>query len=403
MITFKTFLILEAREDFVAQQLGPKLAARYAQDTGKSPSTPPIDIVNQLARAGSKYIQWIAKQYVAGQFKMEDVSRLQQDLSEFDRVKNRLQVKDINQYKNLPQLYAALKPFEEVDVVSKNQAAKAVKEDGADKIFEDGDAVVYRLKTQEAACILGRGTKWCTASTKGDNYFDHYNKQGPMFVVITKPDGEKYQIHFESEQFMDSEDQRIDLKEFAYQYSDAMSAIVLNYPDSAHYDDNAEALMPYISEKAQLAILKANYYMLRLVPMEERTEEKCMAAFSDDARAYRFFPPKFQTLGLSYKVIEKIDKTGGIWGEYIPKEHIAPIKEYRQAIRDLRTWKQMYSDDVDTLKILTNPKTSQESRTEEARRYLQDLIVSYNEKLEEYKKRISDTNQKIQAFEQQIK
>jgi hypothetical protein len=62
---------------------------------------------------------------------------------------------------------------------------------------------------QNAACYYGQGTRWCTASRTSTNYFGHYSKDGPLYILLPKQpkhDGEKYQLHFASEQFMDEND-----------------------------------------------------------------------------------------------------------------------------------------------------------------------------------------------------
>ena len=64
-------------------------------------------------------------------------------------------------------------------------------------------------KTEEAAKYYGKNTRWCTAA-ENNNYFDQYNKDGPLYILINKkvPD-EKYQFHFQTEQYMDSRDSAI--------------------------------------------------------------------------------------------------------------------------------------------------------------------------------------------------
>ena len=62
-------------------------------------------------------------------------------------------------------------------------------------------------KTEAAAKWFGKGTKWCTAADK-DNMFDYYNKRGLLYIVFWN--GKKYQLHFESMQFMDERDQKIE-------------------------------------------------------------------------------------------------------------------------------------------------------------------------------------------------
>lgn len=85
----------------------------------------------------------------------------------------------------------------------------------ADKVFDGNDWVIYVPKTYEASCKLGRGTTWCTATTQSDRYYNMYSGDGPLYININKHDpDEKYQFHFPTEQFMDKNDEEIDVMEF---------------------------------------------------------------------------------------------------------------------------------------------------------------------------------------------
>jgi len=55
---------------------------------------------------------------------------------------------------------------------------------GKSEIIYDKDGVTARwAMDEEAACYLGQGTQWCTASTQSNNYFDSYNAKGGLVVV----------------------------------------------------------------------------------------------------------------------------------------------------------------------------------------------------------------------------
>ncbi len=91
------------------------------------------------------------------------------------------------------------------------------------KVIYDGQYIkIIHPVTREGACYYGRGTRWCTAATVADNMFEHYNQQGPMYIIQPKnPDKggkEKYQLHFESGQFMDEKDDPINLNELVEKY-----------------------------------------------------------------------------------------------------------------------------------------------------------------------------------------
>jgi hypothetical protein len=78
-------------------------------------------------------------------------------------------------------------------------------------IFEETDEYLIVIpKTKEAACYWGKGTDWCTATKSENNMFEHYNKLGPLYIILKlhngQPTDEKYQFHVESMQFMDNND-----------------------------------------------------------------------------------------------------------------------------------------------------------------------------------------------------
>ena len=158
-----------------------------------------------------KYLDWILRQYIKQDFRREDGNRVVHTLEEFERYKAHLAQKDINQYHHLSDLEDAIGAVN--GAKSKRQEIKAIKHDGADKIFDRGGVTVYKIKTEAAAKFYGAGTKWCTAADVNCR-FNYYNKRGPLYIVFCKDlDGDpaKYQFHFESNQFMDEKDRSVNL------------------------------------------------------------------------------------------------------------------------------------------------------------------------------------------------
>lgn len=200
----------EAREDFVAQQLGDKITAAYNNDVGqKPPLDTPLAIVQYVSQnTDPKAIQKLMAWYVAGQFKLEDVHRIKNDLTLFNRVKQQLAVKDLNQYKTLVDLYNALAPFENQDVKTKGEQEREIKQSGAKTIINSPDFKVIEILNKEAACYYGKGTKWCTAADE-NNMFDHYHKQGSIYIITMPKINRKWQLHYESGQYMDEQDNQI--------------------------------------------------------------------------------------------------------------------------------------------------------------------------------------------------
>lgn len=146
-----------------------------------------------------KYAKWLLNLARHGKWKAGDVPETRTTLERFMRTWKNLEKKDIQQYDSVGELY---------DAVMQSEPQKTRKETKAeaDKVYEDSDWTVIVPKTEEAAKLYGKGTKWCTAAEK-NNMFGYYNEDGPLYILISKKDGSKFQIHFPTEQYMDAQDE----------------------------------------------------------------------------------------------------------------------------------------------------------------------------------------------------
>jgi hypothetical protein len=166
-----------------------------------------------------EYAQWLAKVYAAGKTKLEDIqSKGSEWLEIFHQLKNR---------KILPQEYRDINRMSFSDLgdlvhvrelVDKLKVAQKPEERGnAQSVYENNSVRIIIPEDETAACYYGRGTRWCTAA-KNYNRYDQYSRQGNLYILLPKNpeyDGEKYQLHFQSGQFMDEEDNMIpNIKQF---------------------------------------------------------------------------------------------------------------------------------------------------------------------------------------------
>jgi len=132
-----------------------------------------------------KYLEWMLKQYikalVTDDYRTLDTYRpnvIKDIITKFHKNVQRLEKKDINQYKTIIQLDLAIKSLPDTK--------KEMKITGADKIFDDKYLTVIVPKTKEGSCIYGANTKWCVAA-KDDNAFNSYNSRGYLYYIIWKP------------------------------------------------------------------------------------------------------------------------------------------------------------------------------------------------------------------------
>jgi hypothetical protein len=204
----------------------------------------------ELAKVkAGKYVQWLIKNYLLPKTErqpgdngyekevkqvketfMEDLYKVTDDLTKFERFKNRLpqDMRDIN--KLTPSLlYDAVKDFDlTLATTTKSERKSAPVHPGSKLLFDGPTWRVIEIKDKgavgkEAACFYGgnqKETRWCT-SAPGLSYFERYIKDGPLYVIyksgdtdVTSDTGlpkERYQFHFPSNQFMDKDDRQIDL------------------------------------------------------------------------------------------------------------------------------------------------------------------------------------------------
>ena len=170
-------------------------------------------------------VQWLTKLFTNNLLKLEDLYKATEYLTLYEKVKQAKRIpierRDINYFNSLPELYEVIAPFEKIEIKSKSEEEREKKLEGADRIYEDSHWLVITPKNEEAACLYGAETQWCTAS-KGNNYFQRYHKDGPLYILIDKTiksdprknPNKKLQFHFETGQFMDAQDHSIKIGDF---------------------------------------------------------------------------------------------------------------------------------------------------------------------------------------------
>lgn len=219
---YESITLLEDRMDFLKKNFADKLSTDHdALATHKEPEA----IINHFANNADPtkkkvHTQWILNQYNKKNIRQEDAGRIRSTLSDFEKHKSKLDKKDIGQYKDIGEVSNAIKPHIGAEVAAKEKVEQA-KIEGHHLIHKGKDVEVYHTSTEEASKAVygknGHDTAWCTA--EGDSrgcMFNHYHKQGKLYQVHTKNDEKSpYQLHFESNQFMDRHDRSVDINKLA--------------------------------------------------------------------------------------------------------------------------------------------------------------------------------------------
>ena len=152
-----------------------------------------------------RYGVWIGNMYANGGIKLGDIPELKAALTTYN--KNKSQLPQINDCKSLSELIGWVKDLsDDFKPVRKQSNAK----ENLEKVYEDDEWIVYVPHSHAAARRGGEGTHWCTAS-ENDYCYNSYSNQGPLYINIRKSDGAKFQFHFESNQFMNADDEPVRL------------------------------------------------------------------------------------------------------------------------------------------------------------------------------------------------
>ena len=151
-----------------------------------------------------KHLNWMAKQLIkipdwkaySKYGKEQEAELVINGLNKFLEYRPRLKRKDINQYKNTEEIYAAID-----NEVIRPQIARSIKKRKADPkgkefltageatiVYEDDRYFVVRPDTMESSCYFGKKTRWCIAQPP-NSYFDEYTDSGQKTFYFIKDEG----------------------------------------------------------------------------------------------------------------------------------------------------------------------------------------------------------------------
>jgi hypothetical protein len=287
-LIYETFLTEASRLDFLLKTYGEKINQHWPTIASSVPTNIVADM--ELPEEGDVapqilaylayfdpspkqvFAQWLVVRFLKGGILLEDLEQIHMMLGVFMQVKNQLAKRDINAYRSKDELADAISPHMATQAASMPQNAsvqnRMLQKDQTIVHLNDAVMSVMTPLTKESAAFWGCTTGWCTTwgmpgtryPDKSNNYFQHYTKDGPLYIIRFKTGdvtveknyggtstGNLFQFHFHSGQFADSEDQMID-----------PSPIFAAHPP----------ILNVFSPQEMGYLIKKNYIPLRLIPKE---------------------------------------------------------------------------------------------------------------------------------------
>ena len=384
--------LCEYNEQRLINDFGTKLVTRAAKD----PSAPNLDVPSELIQEiatldptpNKDLTFWIAFQYTKfsketesyGINRWEDIaSRAIPNLLKFKALIKKpnlnppLPVRDMNKIQGLAELVTILAPYTEKDTTSNSKKDEMYFKNGqAELIHDDKDIRVVSPLTVEASQYFGVNTQWCTAAKEDNMFEDYIDDGGKLFIVLIKKENKRYQFEFNSNQFMDEQDDAINPRKLADKYPilwKIFSPISEKNNSLAMLKDSNENMICKIvsknplqikwvartaSEKVQLAAVSAGNVIYEIVSAGITPSEAVqLAAVRQSADAFRYIS------GIANEEVKEAAVINNAWNiQYVstPSEKIQLLAVVRvpQVLQFLRTYH--VSDEVYITAITTETK-----------------------------------------------
>lgn len=214
-------LLLELSGQEIHQKYYSKIPYETFLDIVMSDPKTNMDGTGNLQSLG-KYAKLLLAFYQKGTLQIEDLVKAKEYLGYV--YQHRIPM-EMNKLKNLGDLYKVVQKYIIEDTLEFKEIMNALVPNEDYKLLHDGkDWTFYQPLTQKGASYLGFSTEWCTTwgeyclnkkNRDRTNYFPSHNDKGPLFIIMNKIDPlYKYQFHFETNQYMDKMDKRINLPSF---------------------------------------------------------------------------------------------------------------------------------------------------------------------------------------------
>ena len=282
-------------------------------------------IIRELAKFDPSpsfdYILWICREYSKDHIRLfEDLgSRIKPALVKYNRMRLNGKLlpnqRDILQYTAF-QIEDLTKEFVVIPD-AKEKELEFYKTKRATLLYNDDQIKVVIPRTKAASIFFGINTKWCVSASKGENYFESYNKDGRLYFITIKKDNKRFAIHFNRNQFQNENEYAIN------EIADIGSIRIINaqIADIKHLTSSYPVLYK-IFEPIALENLKTWFSLLFI---KNPTEEMVLEAIKYSAEAYLTIDKPTKEMQLAAV------KQNGYAIRYIIDKNIHPSEEMQLA------------------------------------------------------------------------
>lgn len=273
--------------DEVWEKYKNKLIEKLRKDNTYISETNILKLPDNFIFENPKYLEWIVDSYINDGIKFyEDLNSIVKSsidfydyllskniLSEGTKKEPWTNERNINNYCGLYGCKTG--KFQKSGLLLLLDKYKEVKQDKKkyhSLLLENDNVKIYEPQSEEEAHYYGQGTKWCTNNKGGENWFYTYYERGPLYIIVPKHrkyKGEKYQIHYITNQFKNEQGISVDVKELFIRFPELKrtiltidDAIIIKDMNSIKYFIDSNNVLPsyktfqYAVETGDVEIIK---------------------------------------------------------------------------------------------------------------------------------------------------
>lgn len=267
-----------------------------------------LNLYNKVVKDKLAYEKWVEQTKMGNNFpppmrksddKQEDFETIPNLLRQFDVLNNKLKT-NIDDIKSISELYKVVNDAKDKGLSADSKVQKGLdlfkksEQKGGEVVFKNNNWAILVPKTLESSVVFGEDTNWCTTAPNGRMYYRYLEIHGGQyFINLNLKSGELYQFHFESRQFMNSNDSKIKFQDIIK--DESVIKFYLNYLYNNIKDDKTinTALLTSIleidnnpPEQVQLMAVQKDGQAIQFI--KNPSEEVQMAAVKQDSRSIYF-------------------------------------------------------------------------------------------------------------------
>lgn len=216
----------EREQNYIDGHAQGAMGSHQFPHTPEIPGRHVIEHFREIDPTHGKFVLPMIRWYLSGDMRyLEDAAKLKGPIATYVKFRNRIKGIDIKKIAFRDFIEAMSK---EEGTLSNAEADKEQEQGFYDRneatlIYNDAEMKIVIPKTMAASCYFGRNTQWCTAARdKNDNMFNAYASDGPLFIILDKPNNRRWQFHFDL-------GGSITLRQISHQFMDETDSAVLPY------------------------------------------------------------------------------------------------------------------------------------------------------------------------------